>query len=630
MDTEEAWKIDSDEAWERFKAGSVFKSSSSEKLDTMAAALNELQTTVSRLAGTIPGAQADMAAIQTANASAQPPMGMGMGMEGAPMDVSQVSGEDDFVSEDDDMADEFDDSNVPIDNTPREDESAQDVPAVDEAPEEMPEELPEEIPEEAVAEEMTEELPEAPITDEAGLGGATDIGTATEQLMGALDNQILEAVQSGDREAVMKLMDQKDQIRAILESPISANPAEPPAEAEPVPEDVVAEDEYDEDEADEAISRQIDALIAAKKSDDAAVDVTVGNGAQAASDAMPAGDETTAVAMSANAASEAPESEVSTSADGKTLESIEDMVRSRTGGDSNVQKGCSGDVNMAASDSTTPVEASESNVEEAGSPVDAANSGTVGESKELIDKPSEDAKGQATLPDDESAKATSEHLPAKEDSSEGQQKTQTIGKSFDRMCKDWTEYKSGVTKSNAEMQGVEYAEAADFTSKGKQDPTEIASAGCPKENTENVAAVTVDDEEGKETSEPIAAKPAGDEGTQSTVKSDEAMADQSDAKAETDSDGDTEGSLKSEGAMTSSSAGAVNPAYGEDDTTTPTNTGKVMKSFRELLSEFKGNSEPTAACTPAGNIIEAADPVRKSMKELPHIRDMVKLQRGGY
>ena len=59
------------EAWDAFiKSQSVKKASVDEKLDVLAAQMNEVQTTVDRLAETIPEAQGDMGAMDTANDSA--------------------------------------------------------------------------------------------------------------------------------------------------------------------------------------------------------------------------------------------------------------------------------------------------------------------------------------------------------------------------------------------------------------------------------------------------------------------------------------------------------------------------------------------------------------------------------
>ena len=84
-----------DEAWESFiKSHQIKKTSIDEKLDVIASQMNELQTDVSRLAENIPEMQGDAAAMETANAMAEPEMGaepgldeLGamMGDEGGPM-----------------------------------------------------------------------------------------------------------------------------------------------------------------------------------------------------------------------------------------------------------------------------------------------------------------------------------------------------------------------------------------------------------------------------------------------------------------------------------------------------------------------------------------------------------------
>ena len=82
--------MDVNDAWDAFyKSQAVQKASVSEKLDVIAAQMNEMQTTVDRLANTIPEQQGDAAAMETANNT--PPMGgapdmgalFGAGDEGA-------------------------------------------------------------------------------------------------------------------------------------------------------------------------------------------------------------------------------------------------------------------------------------------------------------------------------------------------------------------------------------------------------------------------------------------------------------------------------------------------------------------------------------------------------------------
>ena len=65
--------MDVNDAWDAFyKSQAVQKASVSEKLDVIAAQMNEMQTTVDRLANNIPEQQGDAAAMETANNT--PPM----------------------------------------------------------------------------------------------------------------------------------------------------------------------------------------------------------------------------------------------------------------------------------------------------------------------------------------------------------------------------------------------------------------------------------------------------------------------------------------------------------------------------------------------------------------------------
>ena len=71
-----------DEAWESFiKSHQIKKASIDEKLDVIASQMNELQTDVSRLADNIPEMQGDAAAMETANAMAEPEMGAEPGLD---------------------------------------------------------------------------------------------------------------------------------------------------------------------------------------------------------------------------------------------------------------------------------------------------------------------------------------------------------------------------------------------------------------------------------------------------------------------------------------------------------------------------------------------------------------------
>ena len=83
--------MDANEAWDAFyKSQAVQKASVSEKLDVIAAQVNEMQTTMDRLATTIPEQQGDAAAMETANNT--PPMG------GAP-DMGALFGAEDEGAE---------------------------------------------------------------------------------------------------------------------------------------------------------------------------------------------------------------------------------------------------------------------------------------------------------------------------------------------------------------------------------------------------------------------------------------------------------------------------------------------------------------------------------------------------
>lgn len=70
--------IDVEEAWDSFIKSQVKKASVDEKLDIIASQMNELQTDISRLAENIPDMQGDAAAMEAANAMAEPEMGGAM------------------------------------------------------------------------------------------------------------------------------------------------------------------------------------------------------------------------------------------------------------------------------------------------------------------------------------------------------------------------------------------------------------------------------------------------------------------------------------------------------------------------------------------------------------------------
>ena len=82
-----------DEAWNQFKKSSesIAKASVNEKLDTLAAQLNEVQTDTKRLAQIVPKIMGDESAIDQANAGAMDPMAM-MGGEMPPMDGGEEGG----------------------------------------------------------------------------------------------------------------------------------------------------------------------------------------------------------------------------------------------------------------------------------------------------------------------------------------------------------------------------------------------------------------------------------------------------------------------------------------------------------------------------------------------------------
>ena len=610
MDAEEAYTIDSDAAWERFKSTSVFKSSSSDKLDTMNAMLNDMKVTMDRMASTIPGAQADAAAIDAANASAQPPMGMDMGMggPGAIPDVSQMSGEDDFESEDADMADEYDDSNIPMKDEETSSESispAEGAPAEEPSPEDVPAKEPsEEATEEEAAAEMPEEMPEAPIED-VGLGESTDIGTATTNLMNALDQQIMSAVQSGDKESVMKLMDQKDQISAILSAP--AAPAAPTEGAVPGAEDMGAPaapaegaDESNGEMSDDELSALIDDILAnkdteaVKASDSMEVPEVSDAGATTAGGMGEAGttpNEPTTSPVEASCSSDdtnpAVKSETehpatsSTNADGQTLASMEDMIAERMTGKP-VEKSCSEKVNMAAGEKTTPVEASDA-VAEAEKPTDIGSGDATETEDDMSSKPVEAINnGESKEKDDMTTISTSDNPPKTENSSEGTQSAKTI-KSYLEMVEEWNAVKKGDAVSEAT--GIECASSKEvFDTDESKDPDEISTAEDPHEVIGKNVSEEKDDEATIESSEPAEGQKSGDQGTQSTVKS--------------------------------------------ETSEEPAPTGRVMKSFIENLRELNMDSNSfriPAGCTPEGDLVDSFK-VRKSgfSRDLPSFNEMLK------
>lgn len=257
--------MDTDEAWERFCRDTVpvAKSSVSEKLDTLAAAVNEMRTDVERTAQIVPSIMGDEAAVDTANSAAAagaPSMDpLGMGGVG---DVSGGTGMDlagDAMATNDELPPEMQDAAAPpVPSEPPAPVADETMPPADagmgDAPlPEGPAEAPAEAPTGADDDDWTDEDDAflerilAEIGDDEDIGApdgiempeeavpATTAGGASlrDTFNNALKDAYANAVDSNDSEAIAALGKLREKIAPLLDefSAITEGPAEAPMEA---------------------------------------------------------------------------------------------------------------------------------------------------------------------------------------------------------------------------------------------------------------------------------------------------------------------------------------------------------------------------------------------------------------
>lgn len=667
--------MDTNEAWERFRGtSSIYKTSSAEKLDTLAAAVNNLQTTVSRLATAIPSAQGDAAAIDAANASAPPmmppgmggAMGMDPGMGGGDMGMGMdmpvpMGGEDEYGDEgygDLDMTkdEEMPEMGAEEEGVPSEDDEG--VPFGEDVPEEgAPAE--EEMPE---AEEPVEEIPEMPAEAPGDIGGAGSVDAAVQNLMSAMDEQIMMAVQSGDKEGVLAMMEKKEELARVMGTPMASNGVpgaeamgpeggmgEPGAGADGMsdeeimalldeilgPGEAPAEDETPAMKSASVTKGEVGGVATevvpeADNGEQATPEITSGVAAdQNTSDATSmatasaSGDDGTIseapVAKSSMEGSPDPNSMYSTDTDGLPLDSIVNLIHSRSGsGRFEIAKsGCEktttecGDVNAPLSNSSTEavtnsnceenVVAKSAEIEETGHAQEDLAANPQGEQTEILPDTAESnvAANPQPTKDDEATIAASDPVDGKHHTEDGKTEGDPQADADDNMDEAHTGPKkaSALDMSISDMiigrigegrgfmksdisEGVEKSAKIEETSqpeedlarKADTDPEEIESAGQAEAALSANPQPTKDDEETIESSSPV--------------------------------DGehhDTEGVEKAEGAMTASSPGAVNPTFG--------GAGEEL--------------EPVAMAAPETAPKQASVPLQTRGKEIPSMRDML-------
>lgn len=173
---------DVDEAWSQFKKDSeaFAKASVNEKLDTLAAQLNEVQTDTKRLAEIVPKIMGDETAIEGANESADPAAMMGGGMP--PMDESTE------MPPEEGAGDEMTGEEMP----------PEDALGAEEGAEEMPPEAPADETA-GPAEDVTEEMP---LEEDEDIDlGLDEEGYDGDEEMGG-DNEAIETLKDALQEAL--------------------------------------------------------------------------------------------------------------------------------------------------------------------------------------------------------------------------------------------------------------------------------------------------------------------------------------------------------------------------------------------------------------------------------------------
>ena len=241
--------MDTDEAWVRFREDSyrIQKTSIAEKLDVLAAAINEMQTDTKRTAELVPQLMGDEAAIGAANSMAGPDMMGG----GDPMAGGGIPGED-IMADNNEMPpmDEGMDAGAGAEMPPMDEGMGAEAPVaeppMDGGSMDMPPEDGGGMDEEMVGEEdflsdedldaLLNELyggaPGAPV--DAGMPeegtpdpqipttGGGGLAEAAQNLVGALKQAAHEAVDQSDPERVMQLSQMESEIMNILGPEVGA------------------------------------------------------------------------------------------------------------------------------------------------------------------------------------------------------------------------------------------------------------------------------------------------------------------------------------------------------------------------------------------------------------------------
>lgn len=278
--------MDSDEAWDRFRddSYSVRKTSVSEKLDVIAAALQEIQTDTKRTAEVVPKIMGDEAALDTANAEAgmdglAPEMDPGMDdMAGGMM------GEDMMNDENGNIPPEIGggmDSGAPPGDVPMGGEPPVDVPP-EGAPMGGEPPMDEGVDNDYISDEELdrilngsfdegpEEIPamdETPSVGAPPLAGGADLDGAASNLISALKQAMHDAVDAGDMERIMMLSQKEQEIMQALggvanitlpDTTTGPGPGELPEESAEVEEEMVEEEPPVEDSEGEADDEEVE------------------------------------------------------------------------------------------------------------------------------------------------------------------------------------------------------------------------------------------------------------------------------------------------------------------------------------------------------------------------------------
>lgn len=199
--------MDIDEAWDAFqKSRSIKKTSIAEKLDTIAAQLNEIQTDSARTAELVPKILGDDAAIEASNAEMPGMDPSMMGMGGAPSMDGAVPGAEDMSPDGMDLG--ADEGMIEDTETPPMEEEVPEAPVEGDVPEtgepEPVEDMGSDLPMDDLGSGAEDVLPEESTTE--------DIGAGANGTMDALINMLHEKVDEGNMADVKALADAIDQL----------------------------------------------------------------------------------------------------------------------------------------------------------------------------------------------------------------------------------------------------------------------------------------------------------------------------------------------------------------------------------------------------------------------------------